>query len=77
MESNATLSPDTAGFQQLVYHDDQAGRDLMYNLYMPENYDPAISYPLVLFMHDAGAVSNNPIETLTQGSGSRGLGLHC
>ncbi len=70
MESNATLSPDTAGFQQLVYHDDQAGRDLMYNLYMPENYDPAISYPLVLFMHDAGAVSNNPIETLTQGSGA-------
>ncbi len=70
MVSNITVSPDIEDFQQLVFHDDEYDRDLMYNLYVPENYDPAKSYPLVLFIHDAGVVSNNHIETLTQGLGA-------
>ncbi len=70
MESNHTISPDIQGFRQLVFHDPKSGKDLMYNLYIPQNYDPAKKYPLVMFIHDAGAVSNNPIETLTQGSGA-------
>ncbi|MZI94297.1 hypothetical protein F9817_13960 [Vibrio sp. CAIM 722] len=70
LTSNQTLNPDIQGFKQFVFHDEKLNRDLMYNLYIPKNYDPNQSYPLVLFMHDAGAVSNNPIETLTQGSGA-------
>lgn len=70
MESNLTLNPDIKDFVQLVYHDTQYNKDLMYNLYVPKEYDPAQKYPLVLFMHDAGVVSNNPIETLTQGLGA-------
>ncbi len=70
LTNNITLSPDTEGFQQHVYHDIKFNKDLMYNLFVPKNYDPAKSYPLVLFMHDAGVVSNNPTETLTQGLGS-------
>ncbi|HAH62509.1 MAG TPA: hypothetical protein DCL73_10490 [Treponema sp.] len=58
-------------FKQFVYTDkNYQDQPLMYNLYIPENYDPAEKYPLVLFMHDAGVVSNNPIETLTQGLGA-------
>jgi predicted peptidase/TPR repeat protein len=70
LNTNRTLNPDIAGFNQLIYHDGQFNKDLMYNLFVPKNYDPKKSYPLVLFMHDAGVVSNNHIETLTQGLGS-------
>ncbi|WP_406353197.1 hypothetical protein [Streptomyces sp. NBC_00658] len=37
---------------------------------MPKNYDRTRSYPMVLFMHDAGTVSSNPLITLTQGLGA-------
>ncbi len=70
MKSDNTVSPDTEDFLQLVYHDSEYEKDLMYNLYVPENYDPAKEYPLILFMHDAGVVSNNHTETLTQGLGA-------
>jgi predicted peptidase len=70
LDTNHTLSPDIAGFKQLTFHDEQFNKDLMYNLFIPKNYDPKKSYPLVLFMHDAGVVSNNHIETLTQGLGA-------
>ncbi len=70
LKSNHTLSPDIADFKQLTFHDEQFNKDLMYNLFIPKNYDPNKSYPLVLFMHDAGVVSNNHIETLTQGLGA-------
>jgi predicted peptidase/TPR repeat protein len=70
MVSNHTINPDIQGFRQLVFHDEKTGKNLMYNLYIPQNYNPAKKYPLVMFIHDAGAVSNNHIETLTQGTGA-------
>ncbi|MBP2658083.1 MAG: esterase [Firmicutes bacterium] len=58
-------------FKQLVHTDPNHNNEkLMYNLYVPKNYDPSKRYPLVLFMHDAGVVSNNPTNTLTQGLGA-------
>ena len=58
-------------FKQLTYTDPSYNNEkLMYNLYVPKNYDPSKKYPLVLFMHDAGVVSNNPTNTLTQGLGA-------
>jgi predicted peptidase len=58
-------------FKQLVYTNPNYNNEkLMYNLYVPKNYNPSKKYPLVLFMHDAGVVSNNPINTLTQGLGA-------
>ena len=58
-------------FKQLTYTDPSYNNEkLMYNLYVPKNYDPSKKYPLVLFMHDAGVVSNNPTYTLTQGLGA-------
>ena len=44
--------------------------DINYNIYIPEDYDPAVSYPLVLFIHDAGTCGENPRVTLEQGIGA-------
>src|SRR5574344_3122517 len=69
--SGTTVNLVVRDFRQFVYTDpDHPDEPLMYNLYVPENYSASRKYPLVLFMHDAGVVSNNPTETLTQGNGA-------
>ena len=58
-------------FIQDIYKEN--GKDetsLMYNLYIPKNYDPNKKYPLVVFMHDAGVVSPEIKATLSQGLGA-------
>ncbi|TBU88476.1 peptidase [Phytopseudomonas dryadis] len=57
-------------FRQLAFHDPRTGDRLQYNLFVPRDYDPQQSYPLVLFMHDAGATSDDPFATLFQGLGA-------
>lgn len=57
-------------FQQLAYTDPKTGDVLHYNLFVPRNYDKSKSYPLVLFMHDAGATSDIVNTTLVQGLGA-------
>jgi predicted peptidase len=57
-------------FRQLEFNDIKTGRTLTYNLFVPKDYDPAQAYPLVLFMHDAGATSKLPRTTLFQGLGA-------
>ncbi|GHV56812.1 peptidase [Spirochaetia bacterium] len=64
IESNRTINLVVDDFQQLVF------KELMYNLFVPKNYDPAKAYPLVLFMVDAGGVGTDPVKTLTQGLGA-------
>ena len=44
--------------------------DMQYNLFIPENYDPAKKYPVVLFIHDAGCDGASPRITLEQGIGA-------
>jgi predicted peptidase len=57
-------------FKQLEYKDAATGKKLSYNLFTPENYDPTKRYPLVLFIHDAGATGTNTKTTLVQGLGA-------
>lgn len=57
-------------FRQLEYKDPSTGQVLPYNLFIPKNYDKRKSYPLVLFMHDAGVVSTETDITLVQGIGA-------
>ncbi|PWC22306.1 peptidase [Brenneria roseae subsp. roseae] len=57
-------------FQQLEFHDPKTGKKLRYNLFVPKDYDAGKSYPLVLFMHDAGATSDVTPTTLYQGLGA-------
>ncbi|MCX8999843.1 hypothetical protein NOF55_22320 [Rhizobiaceae bacterium BDR2-2] len=57
-------------FRQLEFNDPETGKLLRYNLFVPKNYDAGTSYPLVLFMHDAGATSDQTRTTLFQGLGA-------
>ncbi len=74
MESNPVsereISLAIAGFRQEVFKDPDTGITLKYNLFIPGNYDANKAYPLVLFIHDAGAVGHDARATLTQGLGA-------
>ena len=54
-------------FQLMTYEED--GTTLQYQLYIPENYDPAQSYPLIQFIPDSSVVGKGPDAVLTQGWG--------
>lgn len=57
-------------FVQRAYTHPATGLVLNYNLFVPKGYDAATSYPLVLFMHDAGVTSDITNTTLIQGLGA-------
>ncbi|MBQ1615323.1 MAG: hypothetical protein IIT82_06315 [Selenomonas sp.] len=71
LKSSFTRELLVENFKQGIFTDPkQNNAQLMYNLYIPENYDPQKAYPLVLFMHDAGTVSPENMATLYQGKGA-------
>jgi predicted peptidase len=63
-------------FRQLEFNDPETGKRLRYNLFVPKDYDAGASYPLVLFMHDAGATSDQTRATLFQGLGAVSWASH-
>ncbi|KAA9001334.1 peptidase [Affinibrenneria salicis] len=70
LQTTQVKNPIVDDFQQLEFHDPQTGKSLRYNLFIPKNDDAGESYPLVLFMHDAGATSDVTRTTLYQGLGA-------
>lgn len=62
--SECTVQPVVEDFAQGEY----AG--IPYNLYTPENLEPGKTYPLVMFIHDAGPCGPDPKITLAQGLGA-------
>jgi len=69
-KSDKAIIKAVRNFQQFRFSDPENGITLKYNLYTPKDYDANKSYPLVLFIHDAGVVSNDPKVTLIQGLGA-------
>lgn len=57
-------------FKQEEFVSPYTGQVLPYNIYLPEDYNPAERYPLVLFIHDAGVASGPVTHTLYQGNGA-------
>jgi predicted peptidase len=57
-------------FVQRTFAHKPSGKTLGYNLFIPKSYDPAKSYPLINFMHDAGVTGPDPMLTLVQGNGA-------
>lgn len=83
MESKDIISNKTSGqaidpvidtvagrFAEGTYFIPGTDKKLNYQLYTPEDYDPAEKYPLVLFIHDAGSCSEDTKTVLTQGLGA-------
>ncbi len=68
-ENEQAINLAVDAFQQFEFTDPNTGITLKYNLFIPKNYDAYKSYPLVLFIHDGGVVSNDPRTTLIQGLG--------
>lgn len=69
-EGEGEIEPLAELFTQHVFHSERTGRDLPYNLFLPENYDENGSYPLVMFIHDRGPLDSNVKTTLRQGVGA-------
>lgn len=70
LTSSAVKNLVVDDFKQLEFHDPVTGDTLRYNLFIPRAYAAGKAYPLVLFMHDAGATSENTRTTLLQGRGA-------
>lgn len=56
-------------FQTLSFKDKLTGRTMIYNLFIPKNYDNKRAYPLVLFMADASTTGKGAMAPLKQGYG--------
>lgn len=68
LKTNAVLNMVVDSFRQDKYKDDESGKILEYNFFVPEEQNKTL--PLVLFMHDAGATSAQVTTTLFQGLGA-------
>lgn len=56
-------------FQTLYYEDADVPATIPYNLYLPKGYDPAKKYPMVVFIGDASANTDDDQGALYQGNG--------
>ena len=56
-------------FQLMTYEDSETGTSLQYQLYIPENYDASLSYPMIQFIPDSSVVGKGTDAVLTQGWG--------
>ena len=70
LENNKIRNLIVENFKQFVYKDPKTGTSVKYNLYIPKNYDKNKKYPLVLFMHDKGVLSEDTKTALLQGNGA-------
>lgn len=59
-----------AKFKQLVFEDPVTGKQMEYNLFVPDCYDGKTALPLVLFMADASTAGKEVTAPLTQGYGA-------
>jgi predicted peptidase len=65
-----TMIAETAPKFQLMAHEDaETGTSLQYQLFIPEDYDDSVSYPLIQFIPDASVVGKGTDAVLTQGWG--------
>lgn len=69
-DAEGEIEPLVEKFTQHVFYSDRTGRDLPYNLFLPEGYSEQTQYPLVMFIHDKGPLDDNVKTTLRQGIGA-------
>ena len=76
-EANETVLTETTQapsiidrFETLSYTNPATGHTMPYNIFLPDNYDPSGSYPLLFFVSDASANIDNDRTPLFQGTGA-------
>lgn len=57
-------------FKQLSFTDPKTRVTLKYNLFIPDDYDPNVKYPLVFFLHGAGERGEDLVSVLTANEGA-------
>ncbi|MCB0166559.1 MAG: prolyl oligopeptidase family serine peptidase, partial [Anaerolineae bacterium] len=68
-ELAALIAETESKFQPYTYTDTETDLTLPYNLYLPDDYDPAKSYPMVVFIADMSVVGQDVTAPLEQGYG--------
>lgn len=68
-ELQAMIAETAPKFQLMTYEDTETGTSLQYQLFIPENYDASVSYPLIQFIPDSSVVGKGADAVLTQGWG--------
>ena len=56
-------------FKLFTYQDEETGKQMVYNLCFPKDYDETKQYPMIMFIGDASTVGDS-IRPLTQGYGA-------
>ena len=69
-ESSNVINLVVDDFLQNTFTDTASGEKVPYNLFVPKNYDKSKHYPLIIFIHDAGVLSDQADTTLLQGLGA-------
>lgn len=57
-------------FKKLSFTGPETGVTLKYNLFIPDNYDPSMKYPIVFFLHGAGERGEDLLPVLTANEGA-------
>ncbi|WP_107928463.1 alpha/beta hydrolase-fold protein [Neisseria animaloris] len=70
VRSSQVINRIVDDFRQSGFTDPQTGITVKYNLFVPKNYNPQKTYPLVLFLHDAGVNGSDTQTALRQGLGA-------
>ena len=68
-ELQALIAETVDKFKVLTYIDEQTNDTMIYNLFIPDNYDSTKEYPLVMFIGDASTSQKAASVPLTQGYG--------
>ncbi|MBR7175611.1 MAG: hypothetical protein IKD50_14445, partial [Clostridia bacterium] len=68
-ELQAMIADVVPRYQLLTFEDAETCTSLQYYLYIPENYDETLSYPLLQFIPDSSVVGKETSTYLTQGWG--------
>lgn len=69
-ENHAVISNVIDDFEQRTFEDAENDTTVLYNLFVPRDYDASQKYPLVLFMADASANGPDVMRVLRQGNGA-------
>lgn len=65
----AAAEPELKGFKEGLYQDPITGAAMPYYLYLPKGYESGKEYPLIVFIPDASADTNDTKLSLVQGNG--------